>query len=447
MGICHSREPKSKQGCPSQSPKDLYRPRTFTASRRALSDRGPQVCEFLSTEEAVLGTSSTPQSIQAEIDTSDLSLVASVLIDNRYQVFCEDPIGEGRYGLVYPCQRIEENDTAEVSSPLRAPDGFCAASEKAILAAKVFTKRSLSSAYMGRLREEIDIAMSVSTHPNVVDMYDAIETTDHVYVIMERVNSGDGVSLLNASANRRLPEDRAKHYFKQLVDALKFVHNRHVVHRDLKLDNLLVKEESDEVLLCDFGYALDLDKLLNEKDHVHVTDSGCQIFSPQPGELCEGGSALVTRCSPGTQHNHMISDTFVPRLGGNNTDDRSAVQRMSVDSEYLPSGYESGREGSPEVYARVHLSPDDRNSISQYRIEADCCGTVEYAAPEVVAGGNYDPFALMYGRLVSCYTCLFLADSRLMAMMTMKSWTVSCRIATTHHKEYPRSSRRYFARY
>mmetsp|Transcript_10932 Transcript_10932/g.8116 ORF Transcript_10932/g.8116 Transcript_10932/m.8116 type:complete len:156 (+) Transcript_10932:230-697(+) len=93
-------------------------------------------------------------------------------------------------------------------------------------------------------------------HKNVVKLFDSFQTGKHVVFAMELCAGGD---LLNFVRKRRkLNEDIAKHIFKQVVDGLEYCHSRGVVHRDIKLDNLLL-DSNGCVKICDFGVSKHLD--------------------------------------------------------------------------------------------------------------------------------------------------------------------------------------------
>lgn len=67
---------------------------------------------------------------------------------------------------------------------------------------------------------------------------------------MELCGGGD---LLNyVRKRRRLKEDIAKYFFKQIIEALHYIHHKNIVHRDIKLDNILL-DHNGNVKICDFG--------------------------------------------------------------------------------------------------------------------------------------------------------------------------------------------------
>lgn len=63
---------------------------------------------------------------------------------------------------------------------------------------------------------------------------------------------GAGDLLTYVRKRRKLREDVAKHLFKQVVDGLRYCHSRGILHRDIKLDNILLTSAGD-IKICDFG--------------------------------------------------------------------------------------------------------------------------------------------------------------------------------------------------
>ena len=78
-----------------------------------------------------------------------------------------------------------------------------------------------------------------SAHKNVVKLYDSFETSRHMCFVMELCQGGDLLSYVRK--RRRLKEDNARYLFKQIASGLQYIHEKKfVVHRDIKLDNILL---------------------------------------------------------------------------------------------------------------------------------------------------------------------------------------------------------------
>lgn len=110
----------------------------------------------------------------------------------------------------------------------------------------------------GRDRNQAKREMRVLSrlqHPNVLEAVEIIESSLHCHLVCELV---DGESL-RAFAQRqplhRLEESIAQKFYNQVVDGVHFCHERLVVHRDLKLENLLLNCSEAQVKIIDFGFA------------------------------------------------------------------------------------------------------------------------------------------------------------------------------------------------
>jgi serine/threonine protein kinase len=122
-----------------------------------------------------------------------------------------------------------------------------------------------------RLQYEINI-LKVLNHPNIVKFYGLKKTTNHWYLITEYCNGGSLLGNLQkymTNYRRPFPEEVVQYLMKQIVSALNYLHFNKIIHRDLKLDNILVtfKNEYDKsslnmmkaiIKIIDFGFATKL---------------------------------------------------------------------------------------------------------------------------------------------------------------------------------------------
>jgi len=94
------------------------------------------------------------------------------------------------------------------------------------------------------------VMLKKTRHKNIVRLYEYFETEKHILFVIEVCAGGD---LLNyVRRRRRLKEDLAKCLFKQIIESLAYCHSKNILHRDIKLDNILL-DANGQVKLCDFG--------------------------------------------------------------------------------------------------------------------------------------------------------------------------------------------------
>ena len=122
-----------------------------------------------------------------------------------------------------------------------------------------------------RIMNEISLLKKIN-HPNIVKLIDLKKTKSHVYIVMEFCNGGDLSGCLKkykAIHKRPFSEEIVQYLMRQIVSGLNFLHSNKILHRDLKLDNILVifKSENDKnslnmmkavVKIIDFGFATTL---------------------------------------------------------------------------------------------------------------------------------------------------------------------------------------------
>ena len=98
-------------------------------------------------------------------------------------------------------------------------------------------------------------------HENIVRLFESFESKQHIVFVMEVCGAGDLLTYVRK--RRKLKEDSAKFIFKQIISGLKYVHSKGVLHRDIKLDNILLTSEG-RVKICDFGVS----KLTKPGEHM-----------------------------------------------------------------------------------------------------------------------------------------------------------------------------------
>ncbi|CDW72434.1 protein kinase domain containing protein [Stylonychia lemnae] len=141
-----------------------------------------------------------------------------------------------------------------------------------LVAVKSINKQFLSEDENSKKKMMQEVLILQKTrHDNLVRLYDSFETNKHIVFVMELCAGGD---LLNYVRKRRkLKENIAKYVFKQVVDGLHYCHSKGIVHRDMKLDNLLFDEQG-VVKICDFGVS----KLLSSSQEIMTEQCGTPAY-------------------------------------------------------------------------------------------------------------------------------------------------------------------------
>ncbi|XP_077089448.1 serine/threonine-protein kinase MARK2 isoform X19 [Siphateles boraxobius] len=119
------------------------------------------------------------------------------------------------------------------------------------VAVKIIDKTQLNSSSLQKLFREVRI-MKVLNHPNIVKLFEVIETEKTLYLVMEYASGGEVFDYLVAHGRMKEKEARAK--FRQIVSAVQYCHQKCIVHRDLKAENLLLDADMN-IKIADFGFS------------------------------------------------------------------------------------------------------------------------------------------------------------------------------------------------
>uniref|UniRef100_A0ABM0MTK8 Hormonally up-regulated neu tumor-associated kinase homolog A-like n=1 Tax=Saccoglossus kowalevskii TaxID=10224 RepID=A0ABM0MTK8_SACKO len=122
------------------------------------------------------------------------------------------------------------------------------------VAVKIIDKmKARQDPYIRRnMRREGKILQMVR-HPNIIKLLETMETDNHYYLIMEFCRNGNVMSKVTTASNcTGMSEAEVRKYLRQLISAVDYLHRAGIVHRDLKIENLLL-DNDDNIRLIDFG--------------------------------------------------------------------------------------------------------------------------------------------------------------------------------------------------
>ncbi|XP_046723434.1 MAP/microtubule affinity-regulating kinase 3a isoform X3 [Silurus meridionalis] len=119
------------------------------------------------------------------------------------------------------------------------------------VAVKIIDRTQLNPTSLQKLFREVRI-MKILNHPNIVKLFEVIETERNLFLVMEYASGGEVFDYLVTHGRMKEKEARAK--FRQIVSAVQYCHQKHIVHRDLKAENLLLDADMN-IKIADFGFS------------------------------------------------------------------------------------------------------------------------------------------------------------------------------------------------
>ena len=159
-------------------------------------------------------------------------------------------IGEGGMGTVYLAEHIHIGRKAAI---------------------KVLHKKYLSNSNIKERFKHEAATLSQIQHPNIVKLYDYVETNDGLYLIMEYA---EGVLLDDYIKKESGPikEENAIKIMTGLLSGFAYAHSQNIVHRDVKPNNVIISRDFNTVKILDFGIA----KIINDNSK-NLTKDGTQM--------------------------------------------------------------------------------------------------------------------------------------------------------------------------
>uniref|UniRef100_A0A8D2P2F7 Serine/threonine-protein kinase n=1 Tax=Zosterops lateralis melanops TaxID=1220523 RepID=A0A8D2P2F7_ZOSLA len=205
------------------------------AIRQALMPVTPQpsVC-------TAAGQGKDHKELSLSISVSNCQVQENVDISSVYQIFADEVLGSGQFGIVYGGKHRKTGRDVAI---------------------KVIDKMRFPTKQESQLRNEVAILQNLH-HPGIVNLECMFETPERVFVVMEKLH-GDMLEMILSSEKSRLPERITKFMVTQILVALRNLHFKNIVHCDLKPENVLLAsaEPFPQVKLCDFGFA----RIIGEK--------------------------------------------------------------------------------------------------------------------------------------------------------------------------------------
>ena len=159
------------------------------------------------------------------------------------------------------------------------------------VAVKILNRQKIKSSQMDKkIKREITV-LKMFRHPHIIRLYDVMETSSDIFMIMEYVNKGELFDYI--VQNGKLSESAARRFFQQIVSGVEYCHHYQVAHRDLKPENLLLDNDLN-VKIADFG----LSNLMLDGDFLKTSCGSPNYAAPEviSGMLYAGPEVDVWSC-------------------------------------------------------------------------------------------------------------------------------------------------------
>ncbi|KAL8475382.1 hypothetical protein ACS0TY_028158 [Phlomoides rotata] len=231
---------------------------------------------------------------------------------------------------------------------------------KTLFAMKVMDKEALASRKkVLRAQTEREILQSLD-HPFLPTLYTHFETEKFSFLVMEFCPGGDLHALRQKQPGKFFPEHAARFYLAEVLLALEYLHMLGIIYRDLKPENVLVREDG-HIMLSDFDLSLrcTVSPTLVKSSNSNL-ESKSSGYCIQPACI-EPSCAIQSACIQPT--------CFGPRFLGKSKKEKKSRQKTEIFNQVTPL---------PELMAE----PTNARSMS-------FVGTHEYLAPEIIKGEGH----------------------------------------------------------
>ena len=141
-----------------------------------------------------------------------------------------------------------------------------------VVAIKSFNKKTLNKNgdNMKKILYETNL-MKKLNHPNVTKILEMFEDEEYILIAMEYINGGNLFSFVKK--RRKLSEKTAKFLFRQIILGIRHIHSQKIVHRDIKLENILI-DLNNNIKICDFG----IGRILSSKKQMLHDKCGTPMY-------------------------------------------------------------------------------------------------------------------------------------------------------------------------
>ncbi len=184
----------------------------------------------------------------------------TILCGGKYTV--EKKIGEGGFGITYKALQRGLNRTVCIKEYF--PAGKCVRATHALTVCVQGASENIFEKYRQAFVKEAKMLATLH-HPNIVEVIDVFDENNTSYMAMAFVEGKSLQSIVDSRGH--LPYPEAVNYIAQITNAVGYIHDRNILHRDIKPDNIMITADYKAILI-DFGSAREFEQ---DKTQVHTS--------------------------------------------------------------------------------------------------------------------------------------------------------------------------------
>ncbi|XP_048666171.1 sperm motility kinase 2B-like [Marmota marmota marmota] len=230
--------------------------------------------------------------------------------------------------------------------------------------------------------------MNTLEHPNVIQLFQVIETSSNIYMVMEPAGGGPLDSRVPEDG---LQEEEARRLFRQMVCAVGYCHAQGIVHRDLKPDNILL-DAGGNIKLIDFGLSTRVTSGQNWKD---FWGRRCPFVGPATPAMRR---QIVLETYFGTRHVSVEARRLIDQILTLDPRKQPTIQQilqhpwLTQGEQYLPPGSEAlPKHPDPEIMTILIDMGYDLGVSSQEKFRYSHGYLLNPEAPEKSGGRLHVP--------------------------------------------------------
>ena len=296
----------------------------------------------------------------------------TVLQQGKYMI--QRVLGQGGFGITYEGVQVGLNRHVAIKEFFIRD--FCQRQDTTVTVTGTETATETVGQYRHKFIKEAQMIASMSNMPHMITIYDIFEENETAYYVMEFIEGGSLRSLVQA--NGPLSQERAVAVTIQVAQALATLHQRKVMHLDVKPDNVLLRAE-DDIVLIDFGVSKHYDQRGSATTVTPVgyskgfapveqyREGGVDRFSPATDVYSLGATLYYLISGQTPPEATALIDDPLPRLSGVSDDVWHVISRAMQSSR--KARYQSAQEMAQALRATLVSSPQTDTDLTEEEVK------------------------------------------------------------------------------